>query len=60
MANILCVLYEDPAGGHPLAYARDAIADAGLYPDGQTLPSPSAIAFRPGELLGDVSGALGL
>jgi formate dehydrogenase len=60
LANILCVLYEDPAGGRPLASARDAIPDTELYPDGQTLPSPSAIAFRPGELLGDLSGALGL
>ena len=29
-------------------------------PDGQTLPTPSAIDFRPGELLGSVSGELGL
>ena len=30
------------------------------YPDGQTLPSPRAIDFTPGELLGSVSGELGL
>ena len=30
------------------------------YPDGQTLPRPSAIDFTPGELLGSVSGELGL
>jgi formate dehydrogenase len=30
------------------------------YPDGQTLPSPSAIDFQPGTLLGSVSGELGL
>jgi formate dehydrogenase len=30
------------------------------YPDGQTAPTPSAIDFRPGELLGSVSGELGL
>src|SRR5206468_1882388 len=28
--------------------------------DGQTLPSPSAIDFKPGQLLGSVSGELGL
>jgi formate dehydrogenase len=30
------------------------------YPDGQTLPSPKAIDFKPGHLLGSVSGELGL
>ena len=30
------------------------------YPGGQTLPTPSAIDFTPGELLGSVSGELGL
>ena len=60
MAKILCVLYDDPTKDRPLAYPRDGIPDTGLYPDGQTLPSPAAIAFRPGELLGDVTGSLGL
>ncbi len=60
MANILCVLYDDPTGDRPLAYKRDGVPDTGLYPDGQTLPSPAGIAFRPGQLLGDLSGALGL
>ncbi|WP_230454501.1 NAD-dependent formate dehydrogenase [Francisella tularensis] len=30
------------------------------YPDGSSLPTPQAIDFRPGELLGCVSGELGL
>ena len=30
------------------------------YPDGMTLPSPKGIDFNPGELLGCVSGELGL
>ena len=30
------------------------------YPDGQTLPTPQNIDFKPGELLGSVSGELGL
>lgn len=30
------------------------------YPDGQTTPSPSAIDWNPGELLGCISGELGL
>jgi formate dehydrogenase len=30
------------------------------YPDGQTTPTPREIDFEPGELLGDVTGGLGL
>ena len=60
MARVVCVMYDDPADGHPAAYARDGIPRVELYPDGQTTPSPNAIGFRPGELLGDVTGALGL
>ncbi|MFI5387368.1 MAG: NAD-dependent formate dehydrogenase [Fimbriimonadales bacterium] len=60
MAKILCVLYDDPVDGFPKSYARDDIPTLGSYPDGQTLPTPGAIDFRPGELLGSVSGELGL
>jgi formate dehydrogenase len=31
-----------------------------MYADGRTMPSPTAIDFTPGELLGDATGALGL
>src|SRR5207237_3303454 len=41
-------------------YARDDIPAITGYPGGQTVPSPSAIDFTPGELLGCVSGELGL
>lgn len=60
MAKILCVLYDDPVGGYPTSYARDDIPTFDRYPGGQTLPTPKAIDFRPGELLGSVSGELGL
>src|SRR2546425_7589941 len=60
MAKVLCVLYDDPVGGYPQSYARDGIPRVERYPGGQTVPSPSAIDFRPGELLGSVSGELGL
>jgi formate dehydrogenase len=60
MANVLCVLYDDPVAGYPPAYARDAVPVIAGYPDGQTTPSPSGVDFRPGELLGSVSGELGL
>jgi formate dehydrogenase len=60
MATILCVLYDDPVDGHPSTYARDGIPAIERYPDGQTTPTPGAIDFTPGELLGDVSGELGL
>lgn len=60
MAKIVCVLYPDPAKGHPTSYARDSVPDIKAYPDGQIAPTPNAIDFTPGELLGDVSGELGL
>ena len=60
MAKVLCVLYDDPVTGYPSSYARDEIPTLEHYPDGQRLPSPSALDFRPGELLGSVSGELGL
>jgi formate dehydrogenase len=60
MANVICILYDDPVGGYPESYARDDIPTLERYPDGQTLPTPEAIDFRPGQLLGSVSGELGL
>jgi len=60
MATILCVLYDDPVDGYPPAYARDDIPKIERYYDGQTTPTPEAIDFTPGELLGSVSGELGL
>ena len=60
MANVLCVLYDDPIDGYPPAYARDQIPTIERYYDGQTTPTPQAIDFTPGELLGSVSGELGL
>jgi formate dehydrogenase len=60
MANVLCVLYEDPVDGYPPAYARDEIPKIERYYDGQTTPTPERIDFTPGELLGCVSGELGL
>ncbi len=59
-AKILCVLYDDPVEGYPTDYARDDIPKLDIYPDGQTLPSPNAIDYTPGALLGSVSGELGL
>jgi formate dehydrogenase len=60
MANVLCVLYDDPVNGYGSSYPRDDIPTIERYPDGQTTPTPSAIDFTPGELLGSVSGELGL
>jgi formate dehydrogenase len=60
MAKILCVLYDDPVTGYPPEYARDAIPKIESYHDGQTAPTPEAIDFTPGGLLGSVSGELGL
>jgi formate dehydrogenase len=60
MAKVLCVLYDDPVDGYPPTYARDGIPKIDSYPDGQTAPTPEGIDFTPGELLGCVSGELGL
>jgi formate dehydrogenase len=60
MAKVLCVLYDDPMDGYPTSYARDGVPTLDQYPGGQTLPTPGGIDFIPGELLGSVSGELGL
>jgi formate dehydrogenase len=60
MAKVLCVLYDDPTGGYPSSYARDDLPVIDRYPGGQTAPTPEAIDFTPGHLLGSVSGELGL
>jgi len=58
--KVVCVLYDDPISGYPPKYARDSVPTLSQYPDGQSLPTPQAIDFKPGELLGSVSGELGL
>jgi formate dehydrogenase len=60
MAKVLCVLYDDPVTGYPKTYARDTIPKVERYADGQTTPTPKGIDFKPGQLLGSVSGELGL
>ncbi|MGW1625249.1 NAD-dependent formate dehydrogenase [Streptomyces sp. NPDC002172] len=60
MAKIIAVLYPDPVGGYPPDYARDEIPVISGYPGGQTAPTPQAVDFTPGHLLGCVSGELGL
>lgn len=60
MAKVVCVLYDDPIDGYPTGYARDSLPVIERYADGQTLPTPKAIDFVPGSLLGCVSGELGL
>jgi formate dehydrogenase len=46
--------------GYPPAYPRDGIPAIDSYPGGQTTPTPESIDFTPGDLLGSVSGELGL
>ncbi|MGZ5054145.1 MAG: NAD-dependent formate dehydrogenase [Methylobacter sp.] len=60
MTKIVCVLYDDPIDGYPKSYALDAIPKIKSYPDGQTAPTPKSIDFVPGQMLGSVSGELGL
>ena len=61
MAKVLCVLYDDPVDGYPTTLR------ARRHPDARALPGrPDAAdarrrsTSRPGELLGSVSGELGL
>ena len=60
MAKVVCVLYDDPVDGYPNSYPRDGLPELDHYPGGQSLPTPKAIDFKPGALLGSVSGELGL
>ena len=43
--KILCILYDDPTTGMPEKYARDNLPKLDKYPDGMTLPSPSAVSY---------------
>ena len=58
--KILCVLYDDPKNGMPKSYPLESLPKLDKYPDGMTLPSPKGRDFNPGDLLGCVSGELGL
>ncbi|HVA04941.1 MAG TPA: NAD-dependent formate dehydrogenase [Acidimicrobiales bacterium] len=60
MSKIVCVLYPDPIDGQPTLYPRDDVPVLDGYPGGQSLPTPQALDFTPGQLLGSVSGELGL
>ena len=58
--KVLCVLYDDPKGGMPKSYPVASLPKLDKYPDGMALPTPKGIDFKPGQLLGCVSGELGL
>ena len=58
--KILCVLYDNPKKGMPKKYPLSKLPVIKKYPDGQTLPTPKGRDFKPGTLLGCVSGELGL
>jgi len=58
--KVVCALYPDPEKGYPPKYVRDKIPKITEYPGGATAPTPNAIDFKPGQLLGCKSGELGL
>ncbi|EER14209.1 Formate dehydrogenase, putative [Perkinsus marinus ATCC 50983] len=60
LGKVVCVLYNDPIDGYPPKYARDDIPNISTYPGGQTTPTTKGIHFKPGTLLGCVSGELGI
>lgn len=69
-AKVVVALYDDPINGYPPKYARDGIPEITEYADGglrkvvegkvQTTATPGGRDFTPGDLLGCVSGELGL
>ena len=59
--KVVIALYDDPVTGYPPANLRDGLPVVEGYADGQTLPTlKSAQDFKDGDLLGSVSGELGL
>jgi len=60
VTKMACTLDEDPVKGYPKTCARDDIPRIERYPGGQTTPTPKATDFKPGQLLGSVSGEFGL
>lgn len=58
--KIIAVLYDDPVKGYPKTYSHDNIPKIERYPDGQTIPTTKKLDLNPGQLLGCVSGELGL
>ena len=57
--KILAVLYPDPVSGYPPDYARDTIPTVDSRGE-RLVPEPGSVDFAPGQLLGSVSGELGL
>jgi len=55
VAKVLCVLYDDPVDGYPKTYPRASVPALEKYPNGQSMPTPEAIDFTPGELLGIIA-----
>ena len=61
MAKVLCVLYPDPEGGYPLDMPEIAFRLSTDRPTARLRRSRTEIwGFTPGELVGCVSGELGL
>ena len=58
--KVLCILYDDPKDGMPKSYPLKDLPKIEKYPDGMSLPSPKGRDFTPGQLLGCISGELGL
>ena len=58
--KVLCILYDDPKGGMPKSYPLSKLPKIEKYPDGMTLPTPKGRDYTQGQLLGCVSGELGL
>ena len=58
--KVLCILYDDPKDGMPKSYPLKDLPKLEKYPDGMSLPSPKGRDFIPGQLLGCISGELGL
>ena len=60
MAKVVCVSTTIPSTDIQSHMRAMTFRRSTKYPDGQTAPTPQAIDFKPGEMLGSVSGELGL
>ena len=60
MAKVLCALYDDPVNGYPKSYPWDGVPKIDRYHRRSIGANAEAHDFKPGDLLGSVSGELGL
>jgi formate dehydrogenase len=56
MTKVVCVVFPGAKAGHPSSCPRDSIATISQYSIDWIAPTPQTTDFKPGTMLGDVSG----